>query len=102
MVLFHTRAFLASTGIAIALMAQPAMAFDGKPAVDKDTIVMALSKEIGNLDAQVTASGDSQRYGWQMFDTLYALNEAGDLVPSLATDLKISGESGAPGSPLSF
>lgn len=90
MVLLRTRAFLASTGVAIALMAQPAAAFDGKPAVDKDTIVMALSKEIGNLDAQVTASGDSQRYGWQMFDTLYALNEAGELVPDLATGLKIS------------
>lgn len=38
-----------------------ASALNGKPAVDRDTIVMAISKEIFNLDGQVSASGDSQR-----------------------------------------
>lgn len=67
-----------------------ASALNGKPAVDRDTIVMAISKEIFNLDGQVSASGDSQRYGWQLYDTLYALNRKGELVPHLATGHTIS------------
>ncbi|WP_375460058.1 ABC transporter substrate-binding protein [uncultured Enterovirga sp.] len=63
----------------------PAGAINGKPAVDRDTVVMAIGKEIFNLDGQVTASGDSQRFGWQLYDTLYALDRKGDIVPSLAT-----------------
>ncbi|WJR76724.1 ABC transporter substrate-binding protein [Bradyrhizobium sp. NP1] len=73
--------------LAALLVPLPAAAIGGKPAVDRDTVVMAVSKEIFNLDGQVTASGDSQRYGWQLYDTLYALDRKGDIVPSLATGM---------------
>lgn len=68
----------------------PAHAVNGKPAVDRDTVVFAIGKEIGNLDGQVAATGDSQRYGWQMYDTLYAFDRKGNVQPSVATDVKIS------------
>lgn len=68
----------------------PAFAINGKPAVDRDTVVMAIGKEIANLDGQVTASGDSQRYGWQLYDTLYALDKQGNLAPNLAVSYEIS------------
>ncbi|MFG1465160.1 ABC transporter substrate-binding protein [Xanthobacter sp. DSM 24535] len=72
------------------LAAGPAHAINGKPAVDRETVVMAVSKEIANLDGQVTASGDSQRYGWQLYDTLYALDKSGKPAPSLAVSYEIS------------
>lgn len=61
-----------------------------KPAVDRDTVVMAIGKEIGSLDALVVATGDSQRYGWQVFDTLYAFDKKGNMVPSLAESYSLS------------
>ena len=75
---------------ALLLSSAPAFALNGKPAVDRETVVMAISKEIANLDGQVTASGDSQRYGWQLYDTLYALDKQGKLAPSLAVSYEIS------------
>ena len=73
-----------------ALAAVPAFALDGKPAVDRDTVVFGIGKEIGNLDGQVAATGDSQRYGFQLYDTLYAFDLKGNLQPSVATAVKIS------------
>ena len=43
-----------------------AQAIEYKPAVNKDTIVVALEKSISNLDAQVTSTGDSLLYAWQV------------------------------------
>lgn len=84
------RALKGLTLAALLLTSAPALALNGKPAVDRDTVVMAISKEIANLDGQVTASGDSQRYGWQLYDTLYAPDKQGKLVPSLAVSYEIS------------
>jgi peptide/nickel transport system substrate-binding protein len=61
-----------------------------KPAVDRDTIVMAIGKDIGSMDVQQVTTGDSQRYAWQMFDTLYAFDKTGKMVPRLATSHTIS------------
>lgn len=63
----------------------PALAVDGKPAVDKDTVVFGIGKAIGNLDGQVAATGDSQRYGWQLYDTLYAFDAEGKVQPWVAS-----------------
>jgi len=60
------------------------------PAVDRDTLVVALDKEIQSLDALVTASGDSQRYAMQIFDTLYGFDPKGNVVPRMADSYKIS------------
>jgi len=68
----------------------PALAVGGKPAVDRDTIVFGIGKEIANLDGQVAATGDSQRYAWQLYDSLYAFDLKGNLQPSVATAVDIS------------
>ncbi len=60
------------------------------PAVDKDTLVVALDKEIQSLDAQITASGDSQRYAMQIYDTLYGFDAKGNVVPRMAESVKVS------------
>lgn len=69
-----------------------ALSAPGDPAIDRDTVVMALGKEIGNFDPQVAATGDSQRYGWLMFDTLYQFDHKGNIEPSLATSFEVSGD----------
>ncbi|WP_375460056.1 ABC transporter substrate-binding protein [uncultured Enterovirga sp.] len=61
-----------------------------KPAIDKDTLVIALEKEIQSLDALVTASGDSQRYALQLFDSLYGFDLKGTMIPRMATDVTVS------------
>lgn len=60
------------------------------PAVDRDTLVIALEKEIQNLDALVTASGDSQRYALQIYDSLFGFDLKGRMVPRMATDVAVS------------
>jgi peptide/nickel transport system substrate-binding protein len=75
---------------AVLMVSPPAAAIDGKPAVDRDTVVIAVGKDIGSLDGQVAATGDSQRYGWQMYDTLYAFDAKGNVQPSVATGYKLS------------
>lgn len=60
------------------------------PAVNRDTLVVALDKEIQSLDAQVTASGDSQRYAMQIYDTLYGFDAKGNVVPRMAESYKES------------
>jgi peptide/nickel transport system substrate-binding protein len=87
-----TRRTLFAAGLAALLAASTAAFAANKPAVDRDTVVMAISKEIGSLDALVVATGDSQRYGWQMFDTLYAFDKTGNMVPSLATGYTLSSD----------
>lgn len=81
---------LLSAAIALAFLASPAAAAPDKPAVDRDTVVVALEKEFNNLDALVAVSGDSLRYGWQIYDTLYGFDTKGNLVPRIATDVQIS------------
>ncbi len=97
----HTRALQAwlrkiawiGTGLALGVASwtsTEAMAIGGKPSVNRDTVVFAVGKDINNLDGQVAATGDSQRYGWQLFDTLYAFDIDGNLKPSVATAVTIS------------
>ncbi|WP_077000983.1 ABC transporter substrate-binding protein [Variovorax sp. KK3] len=81
--------------VAFALLAAAstsAFAINGKPAVDRDTIVFGIGKEIGNLDGQVAASGDSQRYLWQIYDALYAFDTKGNLKPNVATKVDIAAD----------
>ncbi len=77
-------------GAILATMSPAAQAINGKPAIDRDTLVFGVGKEISNLDGQVAATGDSQRYGWQLYDTLYAFDHKGNLEPSVATAYKVS------------
>jgi peptide/nickel transport system substrate-binding protein len=80
-----------SSGIALRGVAGAARSLGGnKPAVDRDTIVMAIGKDIGSMDVQQVTTGDSQRYAWQMFDALYAFDKTGKMVPRLATGHTIS------------
>ncbi|TMS57367.1 ABC transporter substrate-binding protein [Imbroritus primus] len=76
-------AALLATGVAVA-------ADKTTPAVDKNTVVVALDKEIQSLDAQVTASGDSQRYAMQIYDTLYGFDAKGNVIPRMAENYKMS------------
>lgn len=77
-------------GALLALIAPPAQAVNGKPAVDRDTVVFAIAGDIGNLDAQVASTGDSHRYAIAINDTLYGFDAKGNLEPRVATGVKIS------------
>lgn len=79
-----------TASVAAMLLAGPAAAINGKPAVDRDTVVFAISSDIGNLDAQVTTTPDSGRYTLALNDTLFGFDVAGRLEPRLATGVKIS------------
>ncbi|SAL27318.1 glutathione ABC transporter substrate-binding protein GsiB [Caballeronia cordobensis] len=68
----------------------PAHAASTAPAVDRDTVVIGVEKEFYNLDGLVAVSGDSLRYGWQIYDTLYGFDQKGNLVPRLATSVSVS------------
>lgn len=87
-----TRRRWAGVLLSVALMASgAARAADAlAPARDKDTVVVALDKEIQSLDAQVTASGDSQRYAMQIYDTLYGFDAKGNIVPRMASAYAMS------------
>lgn len=74
------------------LSAQNALAIGGKPAVDKDTLIIALSSEPGNLDPQAAPSVDSAKYAWNVFDTLYGFERTGKLEPRLATSHETSAD----------
>jgi peptide/nickel transport system substrate-binding protein len=69
---------------------EPARAASTAPAVDRDTVVIGVEKEFYNLDGLVAVSGDSLRYGWQIYDTLYGFDQKGNLVPRLATSVTVS------------
>jgi peptide/nickel transport system substrate-binding protein len=81
---------LVAVAMALSLCASGAQAFGGKPVVDRNTLVVALSAEPGNLDPQVAPSVDSAKYAWNVFDTLYGFNRTGALEPRLATSYTIS------------
>lgn len=74
----------------VVLGATPSTAIGGRPAVDKDTIVIAIGRDIAMLDAQVDNTGNSDRYAWQMFDNLYTFDKQGKLIPQVAKDVKVS------------
>jgi peptide/nickel transport system substrate-binding protein len=79
-----------ATITAFSLAIGAAQAIEYKPAVNKDTIVVWLEKSISNLDAQVTSTGDSLLYAWQVYDTLYGFDSVGNLIPRMASGVKIS------------
>jgi len=83
---------LAGGGLLVlaAAASAPAAAVGGKPAVDKDTIVFAIGRDIAMLDAQVDNTGNSDRYAWQMFDNLYTFDKKGHLTPQVATGVQVS------------
>jgi peptide/nickel transport system substrate-binding protein len=87
---FRAAATLIAALAAAALTTGTALAADYKPAVNKDTLVVALEKSISNLDAQVTSTGDSLLYAWQVYDTLYGFDAVGNLVPRMASAVKVS------------
>jgi peptide/nickel transport system substrate-binding protein len=60
------------------------------PAIDRDTVVIALERDFSNLDALVAITSDSNRYVLQIYDTLYGFDAHGQLVPRLATAVAIS------------
>lgn len=61
-----------------------------RPAVDKDTVVFGVSRDIAMLDAQVDNTGNSDRYAWQLFDNLYTFDKKGRLAPQIATGHTVS------------
>ena len=63
-----------------------------KPSVGRDTLIVALDKEIQSLDALITASGDSQRYALQIFDSLMGFDAKGAIVPRMAESYRISSD----------
>ncbi len=85
--------FVGTGLLALGLLATGgARALDGKPAVDRDTLVVGLSAEPGNLDPQVAPSVDSAKYAWNVFDTLYGFDVRGNVEPRLATSHAISAD----------
>jgi peptide/nickel transport system substrate-binding protein len=84
---------LAAAVLAIGLLATgAAQALGGKPAVDRNTLVVALSSGPGNLDPQVAPSVDSAKYAWNVFDTLYGFDLKGNIEPRLATAHTVSAD----------
>src|SRR4051794_38840700 len=60
---------LRAVALALALGPCVAPAAPYTPATGTDTLVVALEKSVSNLDAQVTSTGDSLLYAWQVYDT---------------------------------
>jgi peptide/nickel transport system substrate-binding protein len=86
-----TRKSIVAVALAAALAASaPVLAVNGKPAMDRDTVVFAIAGDIGNLDAQVASTGDSHRYALALNDTLYGFDNKGNLEPRLASAVKIA------------
>jgi len=85
----------ASPALAVALtlgFAFPAVAIDGKPAVDKQTVVAAITALPANLDPLIPPSIESAKYAWNAFDSLYGFDRQGNLEPRLATGYDIGGD----------
>ncbi len=76
--------------VALLVLTITAKAATYVPTRGKDTLVVALEKSVSNLDAQVTSTGDSLLYAWQVYDTLYGFDAAGQLVPRMASGVAIS------------
>ena len=92
MTLCHWLARLSFVVASAAALHGTASAADYKPAVDRETLVIGLEKSISNLDAQVTSTGDSLLYAWQVYDTLYGFDAVGNLVPRMASAYKVSAD----------
>lgn len=60
------------------------------PAIDRDTLVVALQRNFSNLNALVAITSDSNRYLLQIYDTLFGFDGAGRLVPRIATGYEAS------------
>lgn len=76
--------------VVLAMSMTPAVSAAGEPAVDKDTIVFAVGRDIAMLDAQVDNTGNSDRYAWQLYDNLYTFDKQGNLQPQIATGYEVS------------
>ncbi len=76
--------------VAVACGTTSATAGSYTPARGTDTLVVALEKAVSNLDAQVTSTGDSLLYAWQVYDTLYGFDATGNLVPRMASSVAVS------------
>jgi peptide/nickel transport system substrate-binding protein len=80
----------------IATLVAAALAAGGparaKPAVDKETVVFGIGRDIAMLDAQVDNTGNSDRYAWQLFDNLYTFDKKGRLAPQIATGYTMSSD----------
>jgi len=70
----------------------PAPAINGKPAVDKQTVVVAITALPANLDPLIPPSIESAKYAWNAFDSLYGFNREGNLEPRLATSYEVSAD----------
>ncbi|MGF6743977.1 ABC transporter substrate-binding protein [Paraburkholderia sp. CNPSo 3155] len=90
-ILTFLRGFALAAALSCTFVA-PSHATSTAPAVDRDTVVIGVEKEFYNLDGLVAVSGDSLRYGWQIYDTLYGFDTRGNLVPRLATSLTVSND----------
>lgn len=88
------RALLAGAAATSVLGAAPtrglAQAGGLKPAVDRETLVIGLQRGFATLDATAAVTSDSDRYNWQIFDSLYGFDPHGNLVPRLATGYEVS------------
>lgn len=87
-------AVLQMTGVAAAmlLVAAPAHALGGKPAADKQTVVVAITALPANLDPLIPPSVESAKYAWNAFDSLYGFDVKGNLEPRLATSYETSND----------
>ena len=72
------------------VLSTSAIAAVEEPARNRDTLVVALEKSVSNLDAQVTSTGDSLLYAWQVYDTLYGFDPMGNLFPRMARTVNVS------------
>lgn len=73
-------------------LAAPAVAIQGRPAVDKHTVVVAITALPANLDPLIPPSVESAKYAWNAFDSLYGFDRRGNLEPRLATSHEISAD----------
>jgi len=86
-------ALAASVAAALAWgFATPASAINGKPAVDRQTVVVAITALPANLDPLIPPSIESAKYAWNAFDSLYGFDRQGNLEPRLATGYEISAD----------
>ncbi len=86
----HAHALAAAGLWTVAACGASAAAATYTPTRDRDTLVVALEKAVSNLDAQVTSTGDSLLYAWQVYDTLYGFDATGNLVPRMASAVTVS------------
>ncbi len=89
---FQIKALHLSFAACITFSSVGAWAINGKPAIDKNTVVFAIERDIAMLDAQIDNTGNSDRYHWQMYDGLYTFDKKGVPIPQIATDMSVSSD----------